>query len=230
MMELRIDEKRYDGRAVLRDVRFTAAPGEVLALLAPSGTGKTTTLRIAMGLDTAFKGMVRRPPGALSCVFQEPRLLPWLDVAGNLRLVAPGLGSADIERLLSLAGLPGSAGLMPGALSLGMARRVSLARALAVRPSVLVLDEPFASLDARLAGRLSHAVAAEARAMGAITLMATHDLAQALDVSDRIIVFSGHAPATLEADLPARSFSAETLSFRFPFLENQNTAREAAEE
>jgi NitT/TauT family transport system ATP-binding protein len=207
---------------ILRDVHFTARPGEVLALLAPSGTGKTTTLRIAMGLDRHFTGSVRRPAGRLGAVFQEPRLLPWLSIAANLRLVEPGLSDADIAAWLAMAGLPDCAGALPKQLSLGMARRVALARALAVRPSLLVLDEPFASLDARLGAELGHAVAAHARAIGAIVLMATHDLEQALATADRLLVLSGTAPATLGADLPASQTSAADLRARYGFLDTRH--------
>jgi NitT/TauT family transport system ATP-binding protein len=216
-----IDSKVFGAHAVLRDVAFAASPGEVLALLAPSGTGKTTTLRIAMGLDTRFAGKVRRPAGRLGTVFQEPRLLPWLSVAGNLRLVAPGLGDSEIESLLSLAGLADCAGRLPKQLSHGMARRVALARALAVRPALLVMDEPFASLDARLGAQLGHAITAHARSIGAIVLIATHDLDQARAVADRLLVLSGSSPATLGADLPAASVSAEDLRARFGFLDNE---------
>jgi NitT/TauT family transport system ATP-binding protein len=216
-----IDAKSFGAHAVLRAVEFEASPGEVLALLAPSGTGKTTTLRIAMGLDTRFAGEVRRPEGRLGTVFQEPRLLPWLTVAGNLRLVAPGLRDSEIESLLSLAGLAPCAGLMPKQLSLGMARRVALARALAVRPALLVMDEPFASLDARLGAQLGHAISAHARSIGAIVLMATHDLEQARAVADRLLVLSGTSPATLGADLPAASVSGAELRQRFGFLDGE---------
>ncbi len=217
-LRVAIKAKSYGGTKVLARMDFTAAPGEVLALLAPSGTGKTTALRIVLGLDRDFVGRVDRPAGRVGAVFQDPRLLPWMDVAGNLRLVAPDLIPGELDALLALVGLADVAGRMPRALSLGMARRVALARALAVRPSLLVLDEPFASLDPMLAGRLARDVAAAARARGAIVLLATHDLDQALATSDRILVLSGAAPASLAADLPAAAAGAEAVRRRFPFL------------
>lgn len=217
---LRVDigGKAFGARHILADIAFAAGPGEVLALLAPSGTGKTTALRIVLGLDRAFAGRIDRPPGRAGTVFQEPRLLPWLDVAANLRLVAPDLDAADIATCLDRAGVPGVAALMPRALSLGMARRVALARALAVRPSLLVLDEPFASLEPALAARLAREVTEEACALGAVTLLATHDLDQALAVADRVLVLGGGPPATLLTDLPASDASGSMLRERFAFL------------
>lgn len=222
-LDVRIESRAFDGRAVLGGIAFQARPGEVLALLAPSGTGKTTVLRIALGLDRHFAGEVTRPPGQTGAMFQEPRLLPWLDVAANLRLVAPGLSAAALHDLLLLVGLPEAAQLMPKALSLGMARRVALARALAVRPALLVLDEPFASLDPQLGAALAGAVARRAREAGAVVLMATHDLDQALPVADRVLILSG-SPAGLKADmalptLEDREAFARGLRRRFAFLE-----------
>jgi NitT/TauT family transport system ATP-binding protein len=214
-----IERMDYGGVRGLRNVQFAAAAGEVLALLAPSGTGKTTALRIATGLDTDFTGAVQRPAGRLGTVFQEPRLLPWLTIAGNLRLVQPRLTTPEIETFLGLAGLENCAGRMPKELSLGMARRVALARALCVRPALLVMDEPFASLDARLGAQLGRDVTAHARGIGATVLLATHDLDQALAIADRILVLKGAAPATLTADLRAASCSAGALREEFPFLD-----------
>jgi NitT/TauT family transport system ATP-binding protein len=222
-LHVSIRAKAYGTLDVLRDVHFAAMPGEVLALLAPSGTGKTTTLRIIMGLERHFAGSVSRPAGRLGAVFQEPRLLPWLSVAANLRLVEPGLSDAHIEAGLALAGLRDCAGSLPKQLSLGMARRVALARALAVRPSLLVLDEPFASLDARLGAELGHAVAAHARAIGAIVVMATHDLDQARATADRLLVLSGTGPATLGADLRSCETESAELRARYGFLDAGRT-------
>ena len=196
-----IEAKAYGSHNVLSRVHFTAVPGEVLALLAPSGTGKTTTLRIAMGLDRKFRGTVQRPAGRVGAVFQDARLLPWLSVGGQLRLVQPDLSDVDVERFLALAGLHDVTGHTPKQLSGGMAKRVALARALSVRPALLVLDEPFASLDDRLAAQLGQRITAHARDIGAIMLMATHDLQQAHAIADRLLVLSGTSPATLSADL-----------------------------
>ena len=218
-LEVAILRKCYGTRPVLRDIRFQARPGEVLALLGASGAGKTTTLRIAMGLDTAFDGSVRRRAGRLGVVFQEPRLLPWLSTADNLRLVA---ADAPVAALLAEVGLAGAEQTMPRALSLGMARRAVLARAFAVGPTLLVLDEPFASLDPQRAGGLAAVVARRAQQHATAVLLATHDVGQALAIADRILVLAGQ-PATLAADL-RRADHADTemlrcdLLARFPFL------------
>ena len=207
---------------ILREIIFSAAPGEVLALLAPSGTGKTTALRIIVGLDRDFDGRVIRPPGRVGMMFQEPRLAPWLTVADNLRLVAPdGHDDAAVEAALVEAGLPGAGSRHPRELSLGMARRVALARALCVTPALMVLDEPFASLDAALAASLARSIAAEVKRRNITAVLTTHDLTQALAIADRVLVLSGR-PATLAADLaiaprgPA-ALRGELLA-RFPFL------------
>ncbi|MGH7042629.1 MAG: ABC transporter ATP-binding protein [Acetobacteraceae bacterium] len=218
------DGWRHD---VLEDVAFSGAPGEVLALLAPSGTGKTTVLRIVLGLDRAFRGEIVRPAGRLGVMFQEPRLLPWLSVAANLELVAAD-AAGEIPGLLAEVGLEGKESLHPRALSLGMARRVALVRALLGTPALLVLDEPFASLDPRAAGELAGLVARQARARGALVLLATHDLDQALGLADRVLVLSG-SPARLAADWPVGQAGGECndgdaarvkreLVARFPFL------------
>ncbi len=222
-LKVRIAGRSYLGRAVLGDIAFEAGAGEILALLGPSGTGKTTTLRIATGIDRSFDGTVTRPDGRMGVVFQEPRLLPWLDVAANLRLVEPVLDDAAIARLLALVGLPETAHLLPRQLSLGMARRAAFARALAVRPSLLVLDEPFASLDPRLAATLAAVTTDTARDAGCMVLMATHDLDQAVQVAGRILILAG-TPASLAADItcppaPERAAFARSLRIRFPFLE-----------
>ena len=230
-LDIHIDAKAFAvpggaPRPVLCDVGFTALPGEILALLGRSGSGKSTVLRIALGLDRDFTGHVRMPPGRTGVVFQEPRLLPWLTLTENLRLVlTDGMPVPDLADLLDTVGLPGVADRLPSELSLGMARRVSLARALAVDPDTLVLDGPFASLDRRLGAALAAMVGERARRRRAIVLLATHELEHALAISDRILVLSGH-PATLAADVTVpdrsdpRALDAlrDTLLGRFAFL------------
>lgn len=213
-------------RAVLRDIGFAAGAGEFVALFGPSGMGKSTTLRIVLGLDADFTGTAQRPTGPVGVMFQEPRLLPWLTVAENLLLVVPeGTPEPDIPALLEEVGLPGAARRWPRELSLGMARRASLARALCVAPRLLVLDEPFASLDRQLAARLAGVVARQARQRGATVLLAIHELDQVLPFADRILVLSGQ-PAMLATDIavPQDADPAvlarlkQDLLERFPFL------------
>jgi len=242
LLDIRIDNKVFcDGNGeqvrVLRGICFSARAGEVLALFGASGTGKTTTLRIVLGLDDAFDGHIRRPTGRVGVMFQEPRLLPWLTLAENLRLVTPAdPSSSGIAALLAEVGLPGAANRLPRELSLGMARRAALARALSVDPGLLVLDEPFASLDPLLAATLAEAVARPARDRGATVLIATHDLVQVLPIANRILVFAGR-PATLAADtrVPAGAgvdalarLRADLLA-RFPFMD-ANTRSETQQE
>ena len=206
MFDARIDRKVFvsaDGtqRIVLREIAFSIARGEVVALLGPSGIGKSTTLRILLGLDEAFEGRIQRGDGRIGVMFQEPRLLPWLTVTENLRLVVTeAMPQPNISALLEMVRLRDAGSLYPRQLSLGMARRAALARALAVSPEVLVLDEPFASLDPQLAAALADVVERWTRDTGAAVLLATHDLAHALQLASRVLILTG-TPATLAADV-----------------------------
>jgi ABC-type nitrate/sulfonate/bicarbonate transport system ATPase subunit len=236
-LDVRIDAKsvREPGgelRPILLDVCFSAEPGEFLALFGPSGTGKSTTLRIALGLDADFRGVVRRADARVGVVFQEPRLLPWLTIADNLRLVMnDGSRAADISGLLQQVELPGIEQRRPRELSLGMARRVALARALAADPQLLVLDEPFASLDPALAARLAGTLSRWAQRRGATVLLATHDVDQTLDIAGRVLVLDG-SPATLAAsfDVPQHTDPNSVAELRtrlverFPFLTRAEAA------
>jgi NitT/TauT family transport system ATP-binding protein len=238
LADMRIVSKSFvaaDGvhRLILRDIGFTVSAGEVIALLGPSGTGKSTTLRILLGLDEAYEGHTRLAAKRVGVMFQEPRLLPWMDVAANIRVVVPaGQPMPDLAALLERVQLGGAASLLPRQLSLGMARRVALARALAVSPDLLVLDEPFASLDARMGAALAEVVARHAQDTASAVLMATHDLTQALQIATRVLVLAGR-PATLAADIPvpreadsgAKAMLQARLLRQFAFLAGGNSAK-----
>ena len=187
---------------MLADVSLSVARGEVAALIGPSGCGKTTLLRIVAGLDTDFEGAVRRPAhGRLGVVFQEPRLLPWRTVEQNVRLVAPLASETALDSLFGALGLSGHRRHYPGELSVGLARRVALARAFAVEPELLVLDEPFVSLDAELAARLRAELAGLVIRRPVTTLLVSHDVDEVIGLADRIFLLSGR-PARVVADVP----------------------------
>ena len=194
---------RHGGREAVeavRDLRLTVAPGETVCLIGPSGAGKTTALRILLGLDRAFEGRVVPDPAALSIgiVFQEPRLLPWRTVETNVHLALPRSERArSLDRLFEEFGLSEWRAGYPGELSLGMARRVALARALAVNPVLLVLDEPFVSLDDRAAASLREAVFEAAARRSTSILMVTHNVREALGVADRIVLLTPRPASVL---------------------------------
>ena len=186
-------------RLVLHDVAFNLRNGEICALLGPSGCGKTTLLRIISGLDSDFEGRIGlSSPHKIGIVFQEPRLLPWRSVAQNLRLVGSS-SENDLAEIVAALGLSKHLDHFPGELSLGLARRVAIARAFAVKPDLLLLDEPFVSLDAALAARLREELLALVMKRKATTLIVTHDVEEAIAIADRIIVLSA-APGHLIAD------------------------------
>jgi sulfonate transport system ATP-binding protein len=184
---------------VLHDVAFSLRKGEICALLGPSGCGKTTLLRIISGLDSDFEGRIVLPsPHGIGMVFQEPRLLPWRSVAQNLRLVGSS-SENDLAEIVAALRLSKHLDHFPGELSLGLARRVAIARAFAVKPDLLLLDEPFVSLDAALAARLREELLALVLKRKATTLIVTHDVDEAISIAGRIIVLSA-APGRLIAD------------------------------
>jgi ABC-type nitrate/sulfonate/bicarbonate transport system ATPase subunit len=189
--------ERHD---VLRDIAFKLASGEVAAFVGPSGCGKTTILRLIAGLDADFEGAISRPPGTLGVVFQEPRLLPWRTVEQNIRLVAPQCADATLAALFDVLGLAQHRAHFPGELSLGLARRVALARAFAVEPGLLILDEPFASLDGPLAARLRDELSLLVGRRPVTTLLVTHDLDEAVRLADRLFLLSAR-PARILADV-----------------------------
>lgn len=226
MLDARIAAKRLpSGEMLLREVSLTVAPGEIVALLGASGTGKTSALRILLGLDSNFEGTVRRGAMRAGAVFQEPRLLPWLTVGDNIRLVIPrGQPMPDIAALLRDVGLAGSEALYPRQISLGMARRAALVRALAIAPDLLILDEPFVSLDASAAGLIAARLAHIQAECHAALVIATHDIDRAMALATRIVVLAGR-PATVayEANIAADANEAvrAELIRRFPFLSEQ---------
>jgi ABC-type nitrate/sulfonate/bicarbonate transport system ATPase subunit len=187
---------------VLGKLAFSLGPGEVAALVGPSGCGKTTLLRIVAGLDREFEGRVSLPAhGTLGMVFQEPRLLPWRSVEHNVRLAAPRASDAELDALFHTLGLADHRSHYPGELSLGLARRVALARAFAVEPDLLLLDEPFVSLDAALAGRLHAELAELVDRRPVTTLLVTHNVDEAIGLADRLLLLSA-SPARLLAEIP----------------------------
>jgi len=197
-----------DEQVSLNGLRFSASEGEFVCLVGPSGCGKTTILNLACGLDTAFDGEIlidgRRPPtGAkVGYMFQTPRLLPWLTVRDNVDLVLADSDGNDprTNSLLGAMGLAEFSQSYPGRLSGGMQRRVALARAFVTNPGLLLLDEPFLSLDAPVANRLRQLLLDLYGGRPATVLFVTHDLREALFLADRIL-FLSHRPGRVVFDL-----------------------------
>jgi NitT/TauT family transport system ATP-binding protein len=203
-LKVHIRSKRFGAVPVIQDVKFNVAQGEFVCLFGPSGTGKTTILNTIAGIDTDFDGSVEVSDcPRVGYVFQEPRLLPWMTVRQNVTLPIEGRPEllAGVDELLAAVGLADSADQFPERLSLGMARRVAIARAFALKPDLLLMDEPFVSLDAENAERLRALLGVLWASRPTTTVFVTHDLREAVELADRILFFSPR-PATLVRDVP----------------------------
>jgi ABC-type nitrate/sulfonate/bicarbonate transport system ATPase subunit len=209
-LTVRIDRKAYalngGSVAAIEGLNFSVAQDDFVCILGPSGCGKTTTLNLIAGLDADFSGEIARGPEVaerrLGYVFQTPRLLPWRSVTENIALAAgeDEATARKIADLLKEVGLAGFEHAFPSQLSLGMQRRAALARAFAVEPGLLLMDEPFVSLDEATAARLRLVLLTLWRERPVTVLFVTHDSREAIELGQRLLVLSA-APARLTADL-----------------------------
>lgn len=211
-VEIHIRRKAYPARGragehlAIRDLRLDLDEGAFTCLIGPSGCGKTTLLNILAGLDPDFDGAVtihHRHAGqaVTGYVFQNPRLLPWRTVRENIELVlSRNAPSTAIDALLGALGLAEAQQVYPQRLSLGMSRRAAIARAFAVEPDILLMDEPFVSLDPPTAKNARQLLLELWAERPHTVLFVTHDLDEALFLGDRL-VFLGPPPASIVADV-----------------------------
>ena len=193
MIALEKVSKAFDTLKVLHDVSLKVAADEIVGIVGPSGSGKTTILKLITGLLAPDTGTVTVAEGAIGYAFQEPRLLPWRTALDNVAapLRARGMGRAAARaaaaRWLERVELGGFERYHPAELSGGMAQRVSLARAFAVEPRILLMDEPFANVDVDLKGSLMTILESIIRERKTTMVYVTHELPEALRLADRIV-------------------------------------------
>lgn len=209
-LQLAIQEKVFsNGVRALQGLHLDVAAGQFVAIVGPSGTGKSTLLNSIAGLDTDFVGQIQCEPSQprIGFMFQEAQLIPWLTVQQNIDLVLQGLeqqhrqqAQTRITNWLQQLGLQGFADAYPRQLSGGMQRRVSLLRAFIIQPHLLLMDEPFQSLDEPTAQQLRQLLLVLWQDTQATVLFVTHDLREALSVADRIVFLSAR-PAQVVLDL-----------------------------
>jgi sulfonate transport system ATP-binding protein len=196
--------KSYGARVVIDDVSLTISPGEFVSIIGRSGSGKSTLLRLLIGLESPDAGRVEVDASSARLVFQEPRLLPWARVLENVELGlgerAKTAGARDLaQEALARVGLGDRGGAWPAALSGGQRQRVALARALVSAPRFLALDEPLGALDALTRIEMQELLESVWRAEGFTAALVTHDVAEAVQLGDRVILIEG---GRIGLDLP----------------------------
>ncbi|MGD8216660.1 ABC transporter ATP-binding protein [Pseudomonas thivervalensis] len=201
LLELHVERKTFATTTVLKHIHLQLQPRETVSLLGPSGCGKSTLLRIAAGLEKDFEGQLLSHTEQLAFVFQEPRLMPWLTVQQNIGFVDDDdYDQAWVAQLIEEVGLSGFADALPKALSGGMAQRVAIARGLYSRPRVLLLDEPFSAVDAFTRMKLQDLLLQLAERHAIALLLVTHDVDEALYLSDRVLVMDNR-PSSIRQEL-----------------------------
>ncbi len=219
--KIRVQDKTHIGAdgtrlTAIRDLALDLKPESMTVLMGPSGCGKTTLLRIVAGLDDEFTGEIDMPPDArLGFMFQEPRLLPWRTVRQNIDLVsAPGFSEDDLHRLAEALGVDDMLRRYPQELSLGLARRAALARAFSTEPDLLLLDEPFVSLDEKTADRLRRLLLEVWSARPTTAVMVTHNAREAILLADQLVLLAPrptHVLAVETIDVPQAERDPATI-------------------
>jgi NitT/TauT family transport system ATP-binding protein len=229
--------KRYGvGAPIIENLSFTIPPGEFVSILGPSGCGKSTLLKLVAGLSPITSGAIAvdgmTPLNAreiLSFIFQDPTLLPWRTIRANVALglelegASRARRTAKVDSLLSLVGLTHVTNAYPRQLSGGMRMRASIARALAASPRVLLLDEPFAALDELTRDHMNEELLRLHREQGWTVLFVTHSVAEAVFLSNRILVLAPH-PGRLAEDIPITLPTPRTADNRASVAFDQQVA------
>ncbi|MFL6966090.1 ABC transporter ATP-binding protein [Pseudomonas alvandae] len=201
LLDIHVARKSFATTTVLNDIHLQLQPRETVSLLGPSGCGKSTLLRIVAGLEKEFEGQLLSHTEQLAFVFQEPRLMPWLTVQQNIGFSDDDrYDKAWVAQLIEEVGLSDFADALPKALSGGMAQRVAIARGLYSRPRVLLLDEPFSAVDAFTRMKLQDLLLQLAERHAIALLLVTHDVDEALYLSDRVLVMDNR-PSRIRQEL-----------------------------
>jgi sulfonate transport system ATP-binding protein len=245
MLEIARLFKKFDDIVALNGVDLAVDRGEIVGLVGTSGCGKSTLLRIVAGLDHPTSGTVTLdgvgvagPRPEVGFVFQEPRLMLWLSVRRNVEFALPGRSEAQrrplAEKALARVGLASFADALPRELSGGMAQRAAIARALVARPSVLLLDEPFSALDAFTRFDLQDHLLEIWRADQPTMLFVTHDIEEALVLSDRVVVMRARpgrilAQYRIELPRPRRRTEATLQAWKERILRDLDLSTAGAE-
>ena len=213
-----------EAQVVLRDVSFDVEPRSFLVLTGPSGCGKSTLLNIIAGLDTGYDGTIDLGPGrdSMAFVFQSPRLLPWRTIQQNIALVLPDGDPrhGKIPDMLARVGLSEAANAYPERVSLGMQRRAALARGFILEPEILLMDEPFVSLDDPTAQSLRQLLMELWHRQPTTVIFITHDRAEAIQLGTRILRLAP-GQASVVQDAPV-ALSKQERSDRAAVLREQN--------
>lgn len=193
MINIKIDEKKFNGNIIIKNLNINVNKAEFLSIIGPSGCGKTTLLNIVASLDKDFIGSINGDLSNISFMFQDHRLLPWLSVKENLLLISKDKNLDEIKRLLKLVGLEECLDVYPNKLSGGMARRVAIVRTFLNKPKLILLDEPFTSLDYPTAMELKKEFIKFCSDYKPTVILVTHDISEAILLSNRIL-FLGKNP------------------------------------
>lgn len=196
MIDIKINSKYFEKKEILKDINLNIEKKEFISILGPSGCGKSTFLNILSGLDNDYDGKINLSTKNVSFMFQDHRLLPWLTIKENLLLVSKNKDINEIIELLKLIDLDEVLDFYPKALSGGMKRRVALIRAFINQPEVILLDEPFTSLDFPTAQDLKKEFLNLCQKFNPTVILVTHDISEAILFSNRILFLSKN-PASL---------------------------------